>query len=100
MPALDSALLRTFDPASSLLRKQWGEILLTHTLDESFIPIIRIVKGVILEGMSELPGEMLATVNPRVVYIGQVPNAMDRFEDYITVTLDGDEKIIYEGSMD
>jgi pyruvate kinase len=86
--------------ASSLLRKQWGEILLTHTLDESFIPIIRIVKGVILEGMSELSKEMLATVNPRIVYIGQVPNAMDRFEDYITVTLDGDEKIIYEGSMD
>ncbi|MDR3123682.1 MAG: pyruvate kinase, partial [Treponema sp.] len=76
-----------------------GEILLTHTLDKSFIPIIRIVDGIILEGASELSGDLLRSVNPRIVYVAQVHNAMKVFEENRTVTLDGEEKIIYEGTI-
>jgi pyruvate kinase len=85
--------------ASLLLHKNYREILLTHTLDESFIPIIRIIDGIILEGKSELSWEQLELINPKLVYVGQVPDALKHFEDNITVTLDGAERTIYEGSL-
>jgi pyruvate kinase len=87
------------DEAAAVLRKKGGEILLTHTLDESFTPIIRIVDGIILEVSSELSREDILTINPRIAYIGQVPGAMQRFENNITVTIDGAERIIYEGRV-
>lgn len=91
---------RTLDDAAQSLRKEGGgEILLTHTLDESFIPILRIIDGVILEGVSEMPWEMIRDTNPSLVYVSQVPHAMERFEDHLTVTLDGRAKLVYEGSL-
>jgi pyruvate kinase len=90
----------TLSEASSLLRSNGGEILLTHTLDKSFIPIIRIARGIIVERSSELPREMLKMVNPDIVYVVQVDKAMSLIEDHITVTVDGSEKIIYEGSIE
>jgi pyruvate kinase len=89
----------TLDEASRILRSTGGEILLTHTLDLSFIPIIRIARGIILEGASELSRELLKMVNPNIVYVGQVEGALKNIEEYLTVTLDGAEKLIYEGSI-
>jgi len=90
---------QTLEEAALALRKNGGEILLTHTLDESLIPILRVVDGVILEGVSEMPWEMVKTINPHIVYVSQVPQAFSRFEEHITVTLDGTEKLIYEGAL-
>jgi pyruvate kinase len=94
---LDAAVgwLRNKGPSGSA----GGEILLTHTLDKSFIPIIRIVDGIILEGASELSRDLLKLINPRIVYVAHVPNAMSIFEENGSVTLDGEEKIIYEGTV-
>jgi pyruvate kinase len=85
--------------AVSVLKKKGGEILVTHTLDASFTPIIRIVDGIILEGSSELSQKYILDTNPRITYVGQIPNAMQLFEDHITVTLDGGERIVYEGRI-
>jgi pyruvate kinase len=85
--------------AAMIFAKGENEILLTHTLDASFVPIIPMIKGIILEGMSELPREELLRLNPNIVGIAQVPNAMEKIEDHITVTLEGGEFIIYEGNL-
>jgi pyruvate kinase len=85
--------------AAAILKKKGGEILLTHTLDESFIPVIRIAGGIILEGSSELSREYLRIINPSIVFVGQVYQAMQLFENNITVTLDGAERIVYEGNV-
>jgi pyruvate kinase len=76
-----------------------GEILLTHTLDKSFIPVIRIVDGIILEGASELSRDIIKATNPHIVYVAHVPGAMSLLEENHTVTLDGEEKNIYEGTV-
>ena len=89
----------TLDDASRLLRNGGGEILLTHTLDESFTPIIRIVDGIIIEGNTVLSKEMIRLINPNVTFIARVPDAMKRIEERLTVTLDGKEKIVYEGIL-
>jgi pyruvate kinase len=88
------------EEASRILRSRGGEILLTHTLDMSFIPVIRICRGIILEGASELSQDLLRMVNPGIVYVAQVVGAMSRLEENLTVTLDGSEKIIYEGTLE
>jgi pyruvate kinase len=88
------------EEASRVLRNRGGEILLTHTLDKSFIPIIRICRGLILEGSSELSRDMLKLVNPGIVYVAQVEGATKKLEEHLTVTLDGTEKIVYEGNLD
>lgn len=90
---------KTLEDAALALRKMGGEILVTHTLDESFIPILRVVDGVILEGVSEMPWELVRTINPSIVYVSQVPQALITFEEHSTVTLDGAEKLIYEGAL-
>ncbi len=90
---------RTLEDAVLALRKGGGEILLTHTLDESFIPVLRVVDGVILQGVSEMPWETVKATNPNLVYVSQVPQAMERFEDHLTVTLDGRGMLIYEGAV-
>jgi pyruvate kinase len=90
----------TLSEASYVLRNNGGEILLTHTLDSSFTPIIRIASGIIVEGTSELSRSMLKMINPNIVYISQVEKAMDLIEEHSTVTIDGNEKIIYEGTIE
>jgi pyruvate kinase len=90
----------TPNEAAHAFEKKGAVILLTHTLDKSFIPIIRIADGIIVEGSSELSRELLQIVNPRIVCVIQVPNATGRFEEQTLVTLDGAEKIIYEGELE
>jgi pyruvate kinase len=90
----------TLSEASYVLRNNGGEILLTHTLDSSFTPIIRIASGIIVEGASELSRSMLKMINPNIAYIAQVQKAMNSIEERSIVTIDGDEKIIYEGTIE
>jgi len=82
-----------------LLGKKEAKIVVTHTLDASFIPLLSIVEGIILEGASEMSQEYIQKINPNLVLISHVSNAMSLFEENITVTLDGNEKLIYEGSL-
>jgi pyruvate kinase len=90
---------QSLEEAAILLKKQGGEILVTRILDESFIPIIRCVNGIILEQVSEIALDIVKMANPRMVFVGEVPNATGIFENGITVTLNGEEKLIYEGAL-
>jgi pyruvate kinase len=88
----------SLEEATHALRNKGGEILITHTLDSSFVPIIRIAGGIIVEGASELSREHLTMINPNIVYVSQVANAMKLLEEHLSVTIDGAEKTIYEGT--
>jgi pyruvate kinase len=89
----------TAQEASAAFQNKAGEILLTHTLDESFWPVIPLVEAIILEGDSELSRAALLAVNPKLTFTAQVIGAMKVFEDHTTVTVDGAERIIYEGTV-
>jgi pyruvate kinase len=89
----------TLDEAASTLRKEGGDVLLVPTLLPDFIPIIRMAKGVIVEGVSELPWEVVRMTNPGIVLIAEVEGAMDAMEAGLTVTIDGGEQIVYEGVL-
>jgi pyruvate kinase len=90
---------RTPEEAFIALKKGGSDILLNVSITEEFVPIIRMVKGIIIEGVSGLPWQTLRDINPDLVFISEVPQAMDRFEDGLTVTLDGEDLVIYEGVL-
>ena len=75
------------------------EVLLARFLTPDFLPLLKGLRGIILEESSYLSPEQIRSVAPDVAAIGSVPAAMVLFEDGFTVTLHGDEFVIYEGIM-
>jgi pyruvate kinase len=89
----------TLDEASAALRKRGGDILVTRNLDMSYVPILRLVEGLVIENPTELSAEVLSMINPRLVWISQVSGAMKVLEPGLTITLDSREKLVYEGTL-
>jgi pyruvate kinase len=85
------------EEAVAALKAGGGDILVTRILHPDFIPIVRMAKGVILEGVSEISWDIVRMTNPGIVFVAEVPEAMDKLENGMTVTLDGEEQLVYEG---
>ena len=81
------------------LKHDDSEVLLARFLTPDFLPLLKGLRGIILEESSYLSPEQIRSVAPDVAAIGSVPAAMVLFEDGFTVTLHGDEFVIYEGIM-
>src|SRR5574344_1686551 len=79
------------------LRSKAGLILVCPRITEEFIPVLRLVNGVICEGGSDLSGELLAMVNPNLVWLQNVSGAMTSLEPELTVTIDGERSLAFEG---
>ncbi len=89
----------TLEDAFIALRKKGGEILVTRNLDMSFVPLLRVVSGLIVENPSEISDEVLSMINPSLIWVSQVHGAMKILEPGFTVTVDSKEKIVYEGTI-
>jgi pyruvate kinase len=76
-----------------------GEILVCKELTDDYIPILRVVKGVICEGVSELNEKRLRDINPSLLWLTHIRHAMTKLEQGLTVTLDAKQLLVYEGSM-
>jgi pyruvate kinase len=76
-----------------------GEILVCRALTDDYTPILRIVNGVICEGVSELNEERLRDINPNLVWLTHIRHAMKKLELGLTVTLDAKQLLVYEGSI-
>jgi pyruvate kinase len=76
-----------------------NEILICKTLTEEYTPIINLVSGIICEGVSEIGGERLREINPQLVWLTHMRNAMEKLESGITVTVDAKQLLVYEGSI-
>lgn len=72
-------------------------ILVCHRIAEEHIPALRIVDGVIAEAGSDIPPEQLALINDALVWVENVPDAQRVLEDGVSVTIDGEQGLVYEG---
>ena len=79
------------------LRRKGGEILLCPVINEDWIPILRVVDGVIITGKNELPGTMISMVNPNLVWISDIGTSEKSIETGRIVTVDGKDLLVYEG---
>ena len=93
-------MAENYEEAAVRLQEDGNEVLLTRSLDEHFRSLLPGLRGVILEETSALSPEEIREINPEIVYIAEVPNALGTFESSQIVSLDGEEKIIYEGMLD
>jgi len=73
------------------------EILLVKYLDASFESILKKVVGYVLEEFSSTSWSEIFSINPFLVALAGARGAMANLEDGQRVTLDGSEKLIYEG---
>jgi pyruvate kinase len=85
--------------ARQIIKTSGGEILVCPVLTEDYIPILRIVNGVICEGLCKIADDVLAMVNPRLVWLSGVHNASRKLESGLSVTLDGKAFLVYEGTI-
>jgi len=90
---------KNLEEALHLLSVEEPEILLLHTITPEFLPLLKKVKGCILEKKSTVSPEELLETNPELVVVADVERAMNQFEQGQYVSLDGYEKIIYEGMI-
>lgn len=88
---------KSVDEAKHLMSVGKTEILLLPTLTEDFLPLLKEVKGCILEARSRVAPEEIVAANPDIVIVADVEKAMSQLEHGQFVSLDGGEKIIYEG---
>ncbi len=59
--------------------------------------MLRIVDGVVSESGSDIPIENLAKINNDLVWVLNVPDALHCLENDLTITIDGEQGLIYEG---
>ena len=76
-----------------------GDILLCKILTKDYIPIIRVVKGVICEEVSDITDTDLSYTNPDLVWLTHIWRAAEKLESGLTVTIDAGQLLIYEGSI-
>jgi len=84
-------------------RRQIGshddEILVCNVLTKDFIPIIRMVSGIICEEVSEISDADLRNTNPNLVWLTHIRHEKEKLEQGLTVTIDSKELLVYEGSI-
>lgn len=100
-PRATGRILRANSPTEAYLlqRKESDEILLCPTLTEEYIPVLRQVRGVIVEGECKIPPDVLSIVNSRLVWLSAVKDAMRMLEPGFAVTIDGKSLVVYEGRL-
>ncbi|MBQ2552964.1 MAG: pyruvate kinase [Treponema sp.] len=74
-------------------------VLVCNRITEDLLPLLRVVDGVVAENGSDIPIDMLSMVNKDLVWILSAQGAMRSLENDLTVTLDGEQGLVYEGRV-
>ena len=92
-------VVKCHDPqtARRRLKLDGTEIMVTRAFTREHLPLAEGLAGVIVEEGSPVPPEEIQQRCPSLVYIGEVSEAFDSFEERLYVSLDSEELIIYEG---
>lgn len=85
--------------ALSFLRNKEGEILLCPNINEDWIPILRLVDGIICIGQNEIPLDLIKTINLNLVWLSELGTLEKCMETGLTVTIDAKDKLVYEGTI-
>jgi len=76
-----------------------GDILVCKELTEDYISLISMVGGIICEGVSVINEQKLRMINPNLVWLTHIRDATKKLESGLTVTIDGKELLVYEGTI-
>lgn len=88
---------RSFEQAKQRLRMNGTEILLIPELTEEYTPVLGSVRGVLVEQKALIDLAALHTQFPHLVVVADIRDAYRQFEQNQSISLHGDEKLVYEG---
>lgn len=91
--------VQNFLELKETLRLSHKTILVCDRITEEMIPVLRIVDGVVSETGSDISEENLRLVNKSLVYIQNVPDAVKILEDNLSISIDGEQGLVYEGAI-
>jgi pyruvate kinase len=99
IPRVSGKIFRaeTLEEAVVKIKLTGADILVCSILTEDYLPLARIVKGIICEGPCEISDEKLCMVNPSLVWLSGVHGASKKLEDGLSVTIDAATLLVYEG---
>lgn len=100
-PKASGRIIRAETPeeARSYVKNNKANILVCWRITEEYIPLLRIVNGVIAESGSDLTGELLSQVNKTLVWVTDTSCALKSLESGLSVTVDGEQGLVYEGTV-
>jgi pyruvate kinase len=98
-PLTSGRVINVEYPADAIdfIRKSHDTVIVCKRITQDFIPLLRLINGVIAEGGSDIPNEELASSNKSLVWITEAPDALASLETGLSVTLDGKKGLVYEG---
>src|SRR5574344_1876533 len=98
-PLASGRIVNVESPADAIdfIRKSHDTVIVCKRITQDFIPLLRLINGVIAEGGSDIPNEELASSNKSLVWITEAPDALASLETGLSVTLDGKKGLVYEG---
>lgn len=85
------------EDAIEFMRKAKDTVIVCKRITKDFIPLLRMVNGVVTEGGSDVSNEDLSACNKSLVWITEAPDVIASLETGISVTLDGKKGLVYEG---
>jgi len=89
----------TSNEACKKVTSSGHEILVCKMLTEDYLSVISMVSGIICEGVSEISEKKLRLINPNLVWLTHMRDATKNIESGLTVTIDGKELLVYEGTI-
>jgi pyruvate kinase len=89
--------VKSAEEARDRVKEKDNCILLTKYLGPEYLDVMRLIDGYILEEFSSMGIEEIRQYNPDIVALAKTRDALSILEDGQLVTIDGNEKLIYEG---
>lgn len=89
--------VNSIDEAKQKIKGNGKEILVAKYIDESYMPVLKKVVGYILEEFSSMSWADIEKENNKLVAIAGANNALKMLDDNMNITIDGKEKMVFEG---
>jgi len=89
--------VNNYEEACDKIKGDNTEILLARYIDSRYKPILQKVKGYILQDFSSISWKEIEAVNPELTALAGAAEIMDILNDGQIVTINGREKLIYNG---
>ena len=90
---------KSAEEALQRISKATVPILLLQELTTDYTAVLPHVRGLIVEQRSTLSLDEIRAANRAIVFVGEVRDAFRQFEENQSISIDGDEKIVYEGYL-
>ncbi len=76
-----------------------NKILVCDRITKKDIPLLKHITGFITKSGSDLSDQELLQINKNLVWVNNVPSALTNFESGFSITIDGEQGLIYEGIL-